>query len=381
MTEEVTIMRDQWFRAGAVLGIVILSYACSRDEPVPEPEIRPVRTEVVSRSGSQRARTYSGTFRAGMESKLSFRVPGRVEELPATVGQTVGPDSLLARLDSRDYDLQVQEARAGLTRALASKRNADAERDRARELYENDNASLSQWDQARAVAESAAAQVESLQKRLELAQLRLDYTRLTAPVAGAIATVEVEVNENVQAGQPIVTLSSSSMTEVAVDLPGSVITAIRDGADVVVECDALPGEEFSAVVTEVGVAASGATTFPVTVQLTSHNDRIRPGMAAEVTFRLASSGSDADRILVPAVAVGEDRDGRFVFLAVPTEEGRAVATRRQVVVGDLTTDGERDLIEVIKGLAEGDTIITAGVRRLEDGRLVRFQKESAESRR
>lgn len=374
-------MRDQWIRAGAFVVITVVCCACGGDVPVPEPEIRPVRAEMVTLSGSERVRTYSGTFRAGMESKLSFRVPGRVEQLPASVGQTVGPGSLLARLDSRDYDLQVQEARASLTRALASKRNADAERDRARELYENDNASLSQWDQARAVAESTAAQVESLQKRLELAQRRLDYTRLTAPVAGAIATVEVEVNENVQAGQPIVTLSSSTMTEVEVDLPSSVITSIREGSEAVVECDALPGETLDAFVTEVGVAASGATTFHVTVQLAAQDDRVRPGMAAEVTFRLASSAPDVDRILVPAVAVGEDRDGRFVFLAEPTEEGRAVVKRQPVIVGDLMTDGERDLIEVVDGLAEGDVIVTAGVRRLEDGRLVLLQKKAMESAR
>jgi RND family efflux transporter MFP subunit len=381
MTEEVTIMREQWIRSGVFVGIVVLSCACGRDEPVSEPEIRPVRAEIVTLSGSARARTYSGTFRAGMESKLSFRVPGRVEELPATVGRSVGPGSLLARLDSRDYDLQAQEAQASLTRALASKRNADAERDRMRELYENDNASLSQWDQARAVAESAAAQVESLQKRLELAQLQLDYTRLTAPVAGAIATVEVEVNENVQAGRPIVTLSSSTLTEVEVDLPSSVITSIREGSEAVVECDALPGETLDAFVTEVGVAASGATTFHVTVQLAAQDDRVRPGMAADVTFRLAASETDAARILVPAVAVGEDRDGRFVFLAEPTEEGRAVVNRQPVAVGDLVTDGERDLIEVVDGLAEGDIIVTAGVRRLETGRLVRLQKHAMESRR
>ena len=372
-------MHDHWLRSGTLLGLVILAPACGRDEPVSAPEIRPVRTEIVSLSGAERARTYSGTFRAGMESRLSFRVPGRVEHLPASVGQAVAPGSLLARLDSRDYELQFQEAQASLTRALASRRNADAERDRVRELYENDNASLSQWDQARAVAESAAAQVESLQKRLELAQRQLDYTRLTAPVAGAIASVEVEVNENVGAGQPIVTLSSSSLTEVKVDLPASVITSIREGSEAVVECDALAGETLDGFVTEVGVAASGATTFHVTVQLAARDDRVRPGMAAEVTFRLASSETDAGRILVPAVAVGEDRVGRFVFLAVPTEEGRAVVKRQAVAVGDLTTDGERDLIEVVDGLVEGDIIVTAGVRRLEDGRLVRIQKDALES--
>jgi multidrug efflux system membrane fusion protein len=356
------------------IGVAVLGVACGREEVVAEPELRPVRTEVVILSGADRVRTFSGTFRAGMESRLSFRVPGRVQRLPVDVGQFVPANQLIAELDSRDYELQVQEAQASLTRALASKRNADAERDRVRELYENDNASLSQWDQARSVAESAAAQVESLEKRLELAQRQLDYTPLTAPVAGAIATVSVEVNENVQAGQPIVRLSSSTMTEVGVDLPGSVITEILEGAEAIVECDAIPGETFDAFVTEVGVTASGATTYPVTVQLASRTDRVRPGMAAEVTFRLGSSGADATRIFVPAVAVGEDRGGRFVFIAEPQGDGSAVVKRHPVEVGNLMTGDQHDRIEILGGLAAGDVIVTAGVRRLEDGRRVRLSE-------
>jgi hypothetical protein len=126
------------------------------------------------------------------------------------------------------------------------------------------------------------------------------------------------------------------------------------------------------------VDAGSSCTFPVTVQLASRDDRVRPGMAAEVTFRLASSDALANRIFVPAVAVGEDRDGRFVFLAEPEEQGKAVVRRKPVTVGDLTTDGEHDLIEVLDGLGEGDIIITAGVRRLEDGRLVRLPEVPAE---
>jgi RND family efflux transporter MFP subunit len=367
-------MRKKLPGLATFIGVAAVCVACGREEVVSEPVLRPVRTEVVTASGAGRLRTYSGIFRAGLESRLSFRVPGTVQRLPVVVGQTVRTNQLIAELDPRDYELQLEEAQASLTRALASKRNADAERDRVRELFENDNASLSQWDQARAVAESAAAQVESLEKRLELARRQLGYTRLTAPVAGAIATVSVEVNENVQAGQPVVKLSSSTMTEVGVDLPSSVITEIREGARATVTCAALPGETFEAFVTEVGVTASGATTYPVTVQLASPSDRVRPGMTAEVTFRLAASSSDADRILVPAVAVGEDRDGRFVFLAEHQADGTAVVRRHLVEVGDLVTGDPQDRIEILDGLEAGDVIVTAGVRRLEEGRRVRLSE-------
>jgi RND family efflux transporter MFP subunit len=354
----------------------VLGIACAQQEPTAEPKLRPARTEVVTTTGAQRTRTFSGTFRAGIESRLSFRVPGTVERMPVVVGQAVRTGELIAELEAYDYELQVQEAQASLAQALAARRNAESERDRVRELYEHDNASRSQLDQARAAAESAAAQVESLSKRLELARRQLAYTRLTAPVAGAIAWVGAEVNENVQVGQPIVTLSSSTETEVGVDLPGSVITEVREGDPAIVKCDAHPGEVLEAVITEVGVAASGATTYPVTVQLTSESDLIRPGMAAEVTFRLAASEADAARILVPAVAVGEDRDGRFVFLAEAQGDGSAVVRRHPVTVGDLTTDDQHDRIEILGGLSEGDVIITAGVRRLEDGRQVRLIETS-----
>ena len=120
--------------------------------------MRPVRSETVRASTGDRARTFSGTFRATIRSRLSFRVAGTVQRLPVSVGQSVRTGQLIAELDPQDYDIQVQEARAGLTQARAARRNAESERDRVRELYENDNASLSAWDQARAAAESAAAQ-------------------------------------------------------------------------------------------------------------------------------------------------------------------------------------------------------------------------------
>jgi RND family efflux transporter MFP subunit len=261
----------------------------------------------------------------------------------------------------------VQEARAGLTQARATRRNADAERDRVRELYENDNASLSAWDQARAAAESAAAQVESLAKRLELAQRQLGYTRLVAPVDGAIAGTSVEVNENVLAGQTVVTLTSGTVPEVEIALPSQLIAEIEENDPVTVTCDAYPGEALPALVTEVGVAAMGSTTYPVRVRLKTARELIRPGMAAEVTFRFAAAGRE-HRIIVPPVAVGEDRQGRFVFLVEPQGDGTAVVRRHGVEVGELTTEG----LEVSSGLADGDRIVTAGVRRLEDGRVVKL---------
>ena len=358
--------------AAIPIGLLVLSAAaCSEQPPPPEVELRPIRSETVRQTGGERSRTFSGIFRATVRSRLSFRVPGVVQWLPVSVGQSVRSGELLAELDPQDYELQVQEARAGLTQARAARRNAQAERDRVRELYENDNASLSAWDQARAAAESAEAQVESLEKRLELARRQLSFTRLTAPVDGAIAATSVEVNENVMAGATVVTLTSGALPEVEIALPATLIAEIGDGDRVTVSCDAYPGEAIQATVTEVGGSAIGTTTYPVRVRLHRERELIRPGMAAEVTFSFAA-GAGLDRILVPPVAVGEDRQGRFVLLVEDKGDGTAVVHRHPVSVGELTSEG----LEIIDGLSDGDVIATAGVRRLEDGRVVAYGNAS-----
>lgn len=355
--------------ASLTIGLIAVSLlqACGEEER-PEPVIRPVRYQEAYSTGGSRVRTFSGTARAGVESHISFRVPGAIRRLAVEVGDTVRAGQLIAELDDEDYRLQVQRADAGLAQARAQARNAEADYARARQLYENANLSLAQLDAARTASESAASSVQAYERELELARLQLSYTRLTAPVAGAVAAVNFEANENVQTGQVVVLLTSGSNLEVEVGVPGVLISEITEGAEVRINFDALPGREFPGTVTEVGVAATGAgLTFPVTVRLTESETDIRSGMSAEVGFLFES---ESQRIvhLVPSAAVGEDREGRFVFVVEPTEAGLGVVRRRAVSVGELTPDG----LEILEGLVDGDRIVTAGWSKIEDGLRVRL---------
>jgi RND family efflux transporter MFP subunit len=348
--------------------LVLLISGCA-DEIVVERVLRPVRSEVVTSSGAARVRSFAGVAKAGLESQLSFRVSGTVERVPVNVGASVKRGQVLARLDPTDYELKVQEAVAGLAQAKAAERNAEADYDRVRGLYENNNASLRELDGARATAESSRAQVEAAEKRLEQARQQLSYSTLRAPTDGQVASVDVEVNENVNSGQKLFLMTAGSDIDVEVALPGALISNIAVGQTVEVSFDALPGRVFPASVSEAGVAAVGtATTFPVTVRLDDADSGIRSGMAAEVRF--AFGGADgSERMLVPAVSVGEDRDGRFVFVLEEAAGGKGVVRRRSVSVGELTAGG----IEILGGLENGEVIVTAGVRRLSDGEEVKIE--------
>jgi RND family efflux transporter MFP subunit len=356
----------------AVFSVTTL-VACESDEPVQAPIIRPVRTQQVFSSGGTRVRTFSGTAQAGLESRLSFRVAGTVQALHVKVGDQVKAGERIAELDPMDYRLQVEETEASLERARADLRNSEAKYARVRALYENRNASRDDLDAARAGAESARAQVHSIQKRLELAGSQLRYTRLKAATDGAIAQVNVEVNENVQAGQPVVLLTSGARPEVEVAVPGILIARVEEGLEVSVNFDAIPGEVFTAVVTEVGVVTGLSTTYPVTVKLEEDSPGVRPGMAAEVAFRFGST-DDRERFLVPPVAVAEDLEGRYVFIVEPGPEGFGTTRRRSVEVGELREDG----IEIVEGVSDGDLVVIAGISKISDGQQVKLLAERSE---
>ncbi len=265
--------------------VALLAAGCAEQAPPQEP-LRPVRWMVVYSTGMERTRSFSGTARAGQESRLSFRIPGTVEVLSTRVGDRVRAGEVLARLDPTDYRLRVEDAEAALARAGAESRNAEANYARIRDLYENNNASLNDLDAALAGYQSATAALESTEKKLEQARLQLGYTELISPTDGAIAEVPVEANENVQAGQTVAVLTSGSRPEVEVGMPEVFISLVRDGQEVEVTFDALGARIFAATVTEVGVASTGlATTFPVKVRLDDDQPEVLSGMAAEVHFR------------------------------------------------------------------------------------------------
>jgi RND family efflux transporter MFP subunit len=348
--------------------LALAAWGCAEQAP-PEQTLRPVRTVQVFHTGVERVRSFSGTARAGQESRLSFRVRGTVEVLSVKLGDRVRAGQVLARLDPQDYQLRVEDAEASLARIRAEVRNAEANYARIRDLYENNNASLTDLDASRAAFESTTAALESGEKKLEQARLQLSYTRLEAPTAGAISEVPVEVNENVQPGQTVAVLTAEARPEVEIGMPEVFISRVQEGQLVEVTFDALGARRFDATVTEVGVTSTGlATTFPVKARLDRDEPDVLPGMAAEVHFRFAAEG-EGDRIEVPAFAVGEDRDGRYVFVVEEGGEGIGRAVRREVTVGSLTAEGG---LEILRGLTDGERVITAGVSRIQDGREVRL---------
>ena len=351
-----------------ILPLLLVSslVACGGEEAPPEEQLRPVRYVMVDAGNGTRSRSFSGVSKSSTESRVSFKVAGTVTNVPVQIGQRLEAGDLIAELDRATYDLQAQQAQASLVESQANNRRAAANYDRTKGLYANDNASLNDLESARAEAESAEAMVEAAEKSLEIAQLNASYTRLTADTACSIASLDVEVNENVASGKQVAVVSCGDDFEVTMDLPESLIANVEIETDVTIRFGALPDEVFEGEVSEVAVAsAAGSAGFPVVIRILDASPGLRSGLAADVTFLFDAGGAEGTYIL-PVSAVINGTDGTFVFVAEPGDDGRATVVKRAVKLGELTQMG----IEVVDGVSIGDRVITAGITVIRDGQHV-----------
>ncbi len=335
-----------------------------------EPLIRSVRYITVKKTSESGARTFSGSLEAGNQSQISFQVAGRIRKLPVKTGQRIQPGQLIAELDPTDFELQLREGRANAAQARAQANNADANYQRVRRLYETGNTSRQDLDAARTARDTARSANVAALETVERIKRQLAYARLEAPAAGVINNVMAEVNEVVAAGRPVVLLQAGKALEASVDVPESFVRMIAIGDPAKVAIGAL-STQVDGVVQEIGVAAEGSGVFPVMVKLSSDPAKARPGMVAEVVLTPKKDAVLApEGFKVPLTAIGEDRDGRFVFRLEGDPGGTGKVIRQPIETGRLAGDG----IYVVQGISEGQHIVTAGVSRIQDGLTVRVPK-------
>jgi RND family efflux transporter MFP subunit len=355
-----------------LLALPLLLLACGEEEVAAPEVVRGVLVARVDAPGETQDRVLTGVTRSADTTDLSFRVAGQLVELGVKTGDLVETGALIGRLDRTDYEIELAEAKAALTQAEAELRSADASYARARALYEREGIARTDLEAARASAESGRANVDAAAQRVRAAERQLGFTRLVAPSEGAISAVPVELGENVTSGQGIAVLQTGGPPEVEVAFPEVLIASVEAGAPVEAIIEAFPNDVYKGKVRKVGIApADGAATYPVTVRLDTGWDRIRPGMAAEVRFRFRQS--ESTQPIVPASAIGEDLEGRFVYVVEPGEGDFFRIRRQPVTVGSLGGEG----VHVEAGLAGGEQIVVAGVPRIRDGLTVRILEADA----
>jgi RND family efflux transporter MFP subunit len=351
----------------------LLCCACGNENeaaPTASEPVRPVLVQVVEEATAQRPRAFSGAIKGEVETMLSFRVAGEIIDLPVQVGQFVNSGERIAALDPTDYRLQVKEAQAALAQAEAMLARAQADFERATMLYETQNISRAELDNALAGFRSARAQVQAAEERLGLARQQLKYTTLRSPREGTVADVPVEVHQSVAPGSPVVVLTSRTAPLFEIGVPDRLIRDVATGAQAEVRLDALPDVAFLAHVIEVGVLSREFSVFPVTLQLEQMDPRIFSGMIGEAVLTFALTERESLPTVPPEAVWSDQGRGRFVWILNPRT---MTVHARRVETGALIRGG----LVVRKGLEPGEQIVIRGVHRLRDGQQVSLMEEKS----
>jgi RND family efflux transporter MFP subunit len=352
-----------------------------KDE-IPQKEmIRPVRAMQISDPAEFTKRWFPGQAKATQEVDLSFRVAGPLVKLPVNVGDTVRKGKALARIDPRDYKVNLQNALGQLERAKATLKRAEADYERVLRIQKQDPGAVSQTlvDSNRQTAASTRAEIRSLQADVDSARDRLGYTYLKAPFDGIVTATYVENYEDVKAKQPIVRLIDNSQIEMIVNIPEVLISHadyLKEAGKVFrVRFDPFPNREIEAQIKEIGKEASKTTrTYPVTLIMDQPEDiKILPGMAGNAANTVSPPGMQGQlQVVIPETAVfSPDENKTYVWII---DEKSKKVNKREVKTGDLLDSG----ITVREGIEPGEWIATAGVHYLKEGQEVRILSASTE---
>jgi len=348
--------------------MVLLLMSCGEKEVQEEVVLRPVKYSEVAFLGGEKSRQFSGTAKTEKIINLSFRSSGIITKLDMKIGQTVKEGQLLATLDNVSARLSYESSISSKNSAESQMNTAKLSLNRMRTLYEKGSSSLSDYEAAKNSFRTAVASFESSKRSVAIQQDQIQFGYLYAPEDGIIASVTAEVDENVSPGQAIGVLNAGTAIEITLGLPESVINAVEKDMKVKVSFTAIEDKTFDAVVTEVAPALDTSTsTYPITIKVTDADERIKSGMAANVLFEFVNEDLAKDILVVPASAVGEDGNGRFVFL-VEGDTSKATVKKQAITIGTLTPQG----FEVKTGLKAGQKIAVAGLQTLLDGQDVKL---------
>ena len=319
---------------------------------------RPVRAIVVEAGSSTVARSFSGLVDSAEGTSIAFEVGGRVIEVLGKEGKRYEKGATLARLDSSEFENQLNSARAQMTEATQALR-------RVQQLFETGNSSKSQLESAIAEEKAASTNFKTAEKQVGDAVLKMPY-------AGVIGSVDIDPQMVVSAGQTVMAIQGEGGMQFDVGVPAAVVETLQVGMDATILLGDFPGEPFAARVDSISPQISSNTTYPVTLSFAESDQRIREGMDGEAQVRLPNPLGEAIRIPAGCIATTSD-SGTFVWRIESDGDGGAARVHRQTVeIGELREQGT---VEILSGLEAGQRIVSRGVHRLEDGQVVRADPE------
>ena len=334
------------------------------------PRPRAGRVAVTVATATQREMPFAlratGTIEPLQTAAVGSQVGGTVTRVAFREGDEVRQGQVLIELDHRPFRAALAQALAALARSREQAEVAKADAGRAQVLFEQKVLSQAEWDQKRAAAETAIANLAADSAEVETARLNLDYASIRAPIAGRTGRLMVHEGDYVKSAtsEPLVTINQRHPVRVRFAVPVSEVPMVQRyrgaGARVIVTTpapDTVTREGPLAFVDNAVDPASG--TLLLKGELPNRDGLLVPGQFVDVRLVLYV---ERKATVVPAPAVTTGQAGTFVYVLNPdsTVSSRPVTVSRTV----------DELAVLSGGLKPGETVVTDGQFRLSPGARV-----------
>ncbi len=349
--------------AFVLAGLVTLSGilgACSKTAPAPEP-IRAVKVITVGIAPVLLRYEFFGEVKAKVESRLGFRVGGKIIKRQAELGQRVKAGQVLAQIDPQDYKLAADAARAQVAAAQTNRDLAGADFKRYQELKNQNFISGAELERRETTFKAAEAQLQQARSQLSVQANQATYASLVADVSGIVTAVEAEPGQVVTAGTPVVRIATDGPRDVVFSVPEDTLRGLVVGAPVKIRIWS-QNRQTSGKIREIAASSDPQTrTYAVKASLDA-GEALALGSTAYVVPEL-SAPVTTQVIKLPTTALRQEGNVTAVWLL-----DLASMTIASQVIQVATADGN-DVV-VASGLKPGALVVSAGVHVLSPGQKV-----------
>jgi membrane fusion protein, multidrug efflux system len=342
-------------------GLACCLAGCFESEPAPTEPIRPVRALTVQTRAVSQSISLTGHIMPEEVINLAFRLDGKLTERSLTSGAIVRTGELVARLDPQIQQNTARAAEADLSAARASLTQAERTESREKENYNKGVLPKAQYDQIVQQLQSARAQVDAAQARLNSAQQQVGYTELRSEVDGIVIAKGAEPGEVVRAGQPIVQIARGGKKDAVFDVPPRLLNTqgLAQSPPIEIALADNPSVRMTGFIRQIGVQTDAMTrTVPVRVALPNATDEMRFGATVNGSIVIPATAL----MEIPSSALTESKGEPAVWVVSP----RGQVSLRSVRVARYNPGS----VIISEGLDNGEKIVTAGVQSLRPGQTV-----------
>ena len=338
-----------------VAALLAVTNGCSKSDSTNEATLIPEVTVTTVRRGSiVQNLTVSGNLTAlpNRDAKIAALVPGRIERVLVTEGDSVHSGQLVAQVDPVSLRDQLVQADAAVSQARANVENARIAAERTEGLLQRGIAARKEVEDAKTQLSVNEAQLKQAEAARSAAHTQVNRSELRSPFAGTVVHRFLGVGEQVDgtSGQPVVEIADIGTLELLGTVPASRLSEIQKGARFSFQTAAVPGASFSARVIDVLPAVDPVTdNGTVRVRIDNAKRLLKLGMFLTVDLSLKQTSTS---LVIPKQAVYPDEAGEPHVYKVTGDE----ATFVPVQLGIQT----KDQAQITSGVEDGDTIILSG---------------------